>query len=259
MDISNRQFAEIEDLVNFSPTLISTGLCLALACGFIGKSAQFPLHVWLPDAMAGPTPVSALIHAATMVAAGIYLLFRIDFLFTDYALSLLAYSGAVMGLFAGFCALGQRDIKKVLAYSTLSQLGYMAAAFGLGMPGIALFHLMTHAFFKALMFLGSGSVIHACHHQQDIFKYGGLRKRMPITALTFLIGVLAISGVNFLSGYFSKDAILLGAYNSNMLIFIILYAGAILTSIYMFRLYFLTFEGGPRSRDAEKRRTKARF
>ena len=149
-----------------------------------------------------------------------------------------------MGLFAGFCALGQRDIKKILAYSTLSQLGYMAAAFGLGMPGIALFHLMTHAFFKALMFLGSGSVIHACHHEQDIFKYGGLRKKMPVTAFTFLTGVLAISGVNFLSGYFSKDAILLGAYNQNILVFIVLYAGALLTSIYMFRLYFLTFEGG---------------
>ena len=141
---------------------------------------------------------------------GFYLLLRIDFLFTPEALNLIALLGAVMGLYAGFCALVQRDIKKILAYSTLSQLGYMAAAFGLGMPGIALFHLMTHAFFKALMFLGSGSVIHACHHEQDIFNYGGLRKRMPITAITFLIGVLAISGVNFLSGYFSKDAILLG-------------------------------------------------
>ena len=135
---------EIRNLVDFDPSLVTTTLCLALACGFIGKSAQFPLHVWLPDAMAGPTPVSALIHAATMVAAGIYLLFRIDFMFTVDALSLLATLGATMGLFAGFCALGQRDIKKILAYSTLSQLGYMSAAFGLGMPGIALFHLMTH-------------------------------------------------------------------------------------------------------------------
>jgi NADH-quinone oxidoreductase subunit L len=202
--------------------------------------------------MAGPTPVSALIHAATMVAAGIYLLFRIEFMFTADALSLLATLGAVMGLFAGFCALGQRDIKKILAYSTLSQLGYMAAAFGLGMPGIALFHLMTHAFFKALMFLGSGSVIHACHHEQDIFNYGGLRKKMPFTGLTFLVGVLAISGVTFLSGYFSKDAILLGAYNSNMIVFVILYAGAILTSLYMFRLYFLTFEGEARSPSSKK-------
>ncbi len=245
---------ELKSLVQFDPSLVSTALCLALACGFIGKSAQFPLHVWLPDAMAGPTPVSALIHAATMVAAGIYLLFRIDFLFTAEALSLLAFLGASMGLFAGFCALGQRDVKKILAYSTLSQLGYMAAAFGLGMPGIALFHLMTHAFFKALMFLGSGSVIHACHHEQDIFKYGGLRKKMPITALTFLVGVLAISGVNFLSGYFSKDAILLGAYNQNLMVFILLYAGALLTSLYMFRLYFLTFEGEARSDASSKAR-----
>ena len=243
--------SELTDLADFSPNLATTGLCLALACGFVGKSAQFPLHVWLPDAMAGPTPVSALIHAATMVAAGVYLLLRIDFLFTEEALGLIAFLGAAMGLYAGFCALVQRDVKKILAYSTLSQLGYMAAAFGLGAPGVALFHLTTHAFFKALMFLGSGSVIHACHHEQDIFNYGGLRKRMPITALTFLIGVLAISGVNFLSGYFSKDAILLWAYNFNMPIFVILYAGAILTSIYMFRLYFITFEGKARSKYAE--------
>lgn len=238
---------ELSDILDFDQTLVTTIIGLALACGFIGKSAQFPLHVWLPDAMAGPTPVSALIHAATMVAAGIYLLLRIDFMFTSQVLTLLAVLGAAMGLYAGFCALVQRDIKKILAYSTLSQLGYMTAAFGLGMSGIALFHLMTHAFFKALMFLGSGSVIHACHHEQDIFNYGGLRKKMPITACTFLIGVLAISGVNFLSGYFSKDAILLGAYNLNLPVFIILYAGAILTAIYMFRLYFITFEGDPRS------------
>jgi len=243
---------ELSDLASFDPSLTSTALGLALACGFIGKSAQFPLHVWLPDAMAGPTPVSALIHAATMVAAGIFLLVRIDFLFTDQALSLFALLGSGMGLYAGFCALVQRDIKKILAYSTLSQLGYMTAAFGLGMPGIAMFHLMTHAFFKALMFLGSGSVIHACHHEQDIFNYGGLRKKMPITALTFLVGVLAISGVNFLSGYFSKDAILLGAYNSNMPVFVILYSGAILTALYMFRLYFITFEGEPRSKYAKQ-------
>ena len=239
---------ELQVTANLDPSLTSTLLCLLLACGFIGKSAQFPLHVWLPDAMAGPTPVSALIHAATMVAAGIFLLIRIDFLFTAEALKLVGLMGAVMGLYAGFCALTQRDIKKVLAYSTLSQLGYMAAAFGLGIPGIALFHLMTHAFFKALMFLGSGSVIHACHHEQDIFAYGGLRKKMPMTAYTFLIGVLAISGVHFLSGYFSKDAILLGAYNLDFVIFSILYLGAILTSLYMFRLYFLTFCGEARSK-----------
>lgn len=241
---------ELSVTANLDPSLTSTLLCLLLACGFIGKSAQFPLHVWLPDAMAGPTPVSALIHAATMVAAGIFLLIRIDFLFTPEALKLIGLTGALMGLYAGFCALTQRDIKKVLAYSTLSQLGYMAAAFGLGLPGIALFHLMTHAFFKALMFLGSGSVIHANHHEQDIFNYGGLRKKMPVTAYSFLIGVLAISGVHLLSGYFSKDAILLGAYNLDFAIFIILYLGAILTSIYMFRLYYLTFCGESRSKSS---------
>ena len=156
--------------------------------------------------------------------------------------------GSVMGLY-GFCALTQGDIKKILAYSTLSQLGYMAAAFRFRVHGIALFHLMTHAFFKALMFLGSGSVIHACHHEQNIFNYGGLRQKMPLTAYTFLAGV-AISGVHFFSGYFSKDAILLGAYNLNSVVFIILYLGAILTSVYMFRLYFLTFCGKPRSKSS---------
>ena len=241
---------ELSVTADLDSGMTSTLLCLLLACGFIGKSAQFPLHVWLPDAMAGPTPVSALIHAATMVAAGIFLLIRIDFLFTPEALQLIGLMGSVMGLYAGFCALTQSDIKKILAYSTLSQLGYMAAAFGLGMPGIALFHLMTHAFFKALMFLGSGSVIHACHHEQNIFNYGGLRQKMPLTAYTFLAGVLAISGVHFFSGYFSKDAILLGAYNLNSVIFIILYLGAILTSVYMFRLYFLTFCGKPRSKSS---------
>lgn len=250
---------ELSVTANLDPSLTSTILCLLLACGFIGKSAQFPLHVWLPDAMAGPTPVSALIHAATMVAAGIFLLIRIDFLFTAEAFKLIGLLGAVMGLYAGFCALTQRDIKKVLAYSTLSQLGYMAAAFGLGLPGIALFHLMTHAFFKALMFLGSGSVIHACHHEQDIFAYGGLRKKMPLTAYTFLIGVMAISGVHFLSGYFSKDAILLGAYNLDFVIFCILYAGAVLTALYMFRLYFLTFCGAARSKSSSEAKESSIF
>ncbi len=244
-------FVELSDRVSNDPGLASTGIALALACGFIGKSAQFPLQVWLPDAMAGPTPVSALIHAATMVAAGIFLLARIDFLFTPDALALLALLGAGMGLYAGFCALVQRDIKKILAYSTLSQLGYMTAAFGLNLDGVALFHLCTHAFFKALLFLGAGSVIHALHHEQDIFKMGGLRRRMPITAHTFLIGVLAISGVNFLSGYFSKDAILLGAYNLNTPVFFLLYLGAVLTSLYMFRLFLVAFCGQPRSSAAE--------
>ena len=182
-----------------------------------------------------------------MVAAGIFPLIRIDFFYCRSS-EVGWIDGGAMGLMQVSVSL--RDIKKVLAYSTLSQLGYMAAAFGLGLPGIALFHLMTHAFFKALMFLGSGSVIHACHHEQDIFAYGGLRKKMPVTAYTFLIGVLAISGVHFLSGYFSKDAILLGAYNLDLIIFLILYLGAILTSIYMFRLYFLTFYGEARSKSS---------
>ena len=246
--------SELADLADFSPSLATTGLCLALACGFIGKSAQFPLHVWLPDAMAGPTPVSALSMQPLWLLLEFICLLRIDFLFTEEALGLIAFLGAAMGLYAGFCALCKEMSKKYLPTPLFRNLGYMAAAFGLGAPGVALFHLTTHAFFKALMFLGSGSVIHACHHEQDIFKYGGLRKRMPITALTFLVGVLAISGVNFLSGYFSKDAILLWAYNFNIPVFIILYAGAILTSVYMFRLYFITFEGDSRSKCAEDAR-----
>ena len=232
-------------------TPVTTALCLALACGFIGKSAQFPLHVWLPDAMAGPTPVSALIHAATMVAAGIFLLVRIEFLFTDHGLSLVALLGAGMGLYAGFCALVQRDIKKILAYSTLSQLGYMAAAFGLGMSGLAMFHLMTHAFFKALMFLGLALSFMPVITSRT-FSITVACKKMPITAYTFLVGVLAISGVCFLSGYFSKDAILLSAYNFNAPVFVLLYAGAILTSLYMFRLYFIAFEGESRSKYAKQ-------
>mgnify|MGYP002820826769 FL=1 len=202
---------ELQTIATQHPDKVTTAIGLLLMCGFLGKSAQFPLHVWLPDAMAGPTPVSALIHAATMVAAGIYFLIRVQFLITADVLNTIAWLGAAMALYAGICALTQKDIKKILAYSTLSQLGFMSAAFGLGYPGIALFHLTTHAFFKALMFLGSGSVIYGCHHEQNIFKMGGLSKRMPITTLTFGIGVLAISGFPFLSGFFSKDAILIAA------------------------------------------------
>ena len=241
---------ELSDIIDFDQSLVTTAIGLALACGFIGKSAQFPLHVWLPDAMAGPTPVSALIHAATMVAAGIYLLLRIDFMFTSRSYSP-CFARCGNGIICGFCALVQRDIKKILAYSTLSQLGYMTAAFGLGMPGIALFHLMTHAFFKALMFLGSGSVIHACHHEQDIFNYGGLRKKMPITACTFLIGVLRFQELTFYLATLVKMLFFFGAYNLNLPVFIILYAGAILTALYMFRLYFITFEGDPRSENQQ--------
>jgi NADH-quinone oxidoreductase subunit L len=233
-----------------NPDLVKASIAALLMCGFIGKSAQFPLHVWLPDAMAGPTPVSALIHAATMVAAGVYFLIRIDFLFPQEVLTLITYLGASVAVYAGFCAYGQNDIKKILAYSTLSQLGYMAAAFGLGFPGVALFHLITHAFFKALLFLGAGSVIHGCHHEQDIFKMGGLLKKMPITAITFLIGTCALCGVYGLSGFFSKDAILIAGGLGNTPIFYLLTLGALMTAGYMGRLFWIAFLGEPKSDEA---------
>jgi NADH-quinone oxidoreductase subunit L len=252
--LGTANISELQAIATQHPDKVTNVIGLLLMCGFIGKSAQFPLHVWLPDAMAGPTPVSALIHAATMVAAGIYFLIRIQFLITPDVLTLIAWLGAAMALYAGICALTQRDIKKILAYSTLSQLGYMSAAFGLGYPGIAFFHLTTHAFFKALMFLGSGSVIYGCHHEQDIFKMGGLYRRMPITALTFGIGVLAISGVPFLSGFFSKDAILIAANLKSTPIFLVLMAAAFLTAFYMGRLYWITFLGKPNSEHADHAR-----
>ena len=250
--LGTANITELKGLAEANPDKVTNALGLLLMCGFLGKSAQFPLHVWLPDAMAGPTPVSALIHAATMVAAGIYFLVRVEFLITADVMTLIAWLGAAMALYAGVCALTQRDIKKILAYSTLSQLGYMAAAFGLGYAGIALFHLTTHAFFKALMFLGSASVIYGCHHEQDIFKMGGLSKKMPITTATFGIGVLAISGFPFLSGFFSKDAILIAAKLGNLPIFAILMVAAFLTSFYMGRLYWITFFGKSNSDHAEK-------
>jgi len=250
--------------------IASTAIPLLLFCGAVGKSAQMPLQVWLPDAMEGPTPVSALIHAATMVAAGIYMLCRINALMVPDALNVIMWVGTVTALYAALCAIVQSDIKKVLAYSTLSQLGYMVAAFGLGSlvvshdadgarhsvllaagVGAAMFHLTTHAFFKALMFLGSGSVIHGCHHEQDIFKMGGLAKKMPLTFVTFTIGVAAIIGFPFLSGFFSKDAILLLAYEKNTAVFAILAFVAVLTALYMVRLWKITFLGAPRSEHAE--------
>jgi NADH-quinone oxidoreductase subunit L len=237
-------------LVGANPDLISAGIAALLMCGFIGKSAQFPLHVWLPDAMAGPTPVSALIHAATMVAAGGYFLIRIVYLFPPEVLAIITWLGVFGAVYAGFCAYARRDIKQILAYSTLSQLGYIGAAFGLGYPGIALFHLITHAFFKALLFLGAGSVIHGCHHEQDIFKMGGLWKKMPITALTFFIGILALCGVYGLSGYFSKDAILIAAGFENMPVALLLTFGALLTAGYMGRLFWVVFLGQPNSEAA---------
>ena len=178
-------------------------------CGAVGKSAQFPLHVWLPDAMEGPTPVSALIHAATMVAAGVYMLCRVFFLLEPSgALPVIAWIGGFTALLAAVIAVQQNDIKRILAYSTLSQLGYMVMAVGLHGPTPAMFHLTTHAFFKALLFLGAGSVILALHHEQDIWKMGGLRKKMPVTFWTFLVGTLALAGVPPFSGFYSKDSIL---------------------------------------------------
>ena len=246
--------------------VFSTLIPLLLFCGAVGKSAQLPLQVWLPDAMEGPTPVSALIHAATMVAAGIYMLCRIEILMVPDALTVIMWTGTATALYAALCAVVQRDIKKVLAYSTLSQLGYMVAAFGLGSltikhemggavhelaiatgVGAAMFHLTTHAFFKALLFLGAGSVIIGCHHEQDIFKMGGLRMKMPVTFFTFTIGVLAIIGMPFLAGFFSKDAILYLAMEKNTAVFAILTFTAVLTSFYMVRLWKIVFLGEPRS------------
>ncbi len=217
--------------------------------GACGKSAQIPLYVWLPDAMAGPTPVSALIHAATMVTAGVYMVCRMSFLYAaaPEASALVAWTGAITALFAATIAITQTDIKKVLAYSTVSQLGYMFLAAGCGGYSAAIFHLGTHAFFKALLFLGSGAVILALHHEQDIEKMGGLRRRIPFTHAVFLIGVLAIAGIPGLSGFFSKDEILLAAYASQVPGHQWLYAIGLgtagITAFYMFRLYFKTFTG----------------
>jgi NADH-quinone oxidoreductase subunit L len=259
--------------LNELPSVIAGGAMMSIAiplllfCGAMGKSAQMPLHVWLPDAMEGPTPVSALIHAATMVAAGIYMLCRIEVLMVADALNVIMWVGTITAVYAALCAIVQSDIKKVLAYSTLSQLGYMVAAFGLGSlvveqdgnevviaagVGAAMFHLTTHAFFKALLFLGSGSVIHGCHHEQNIFKMGGLLKKMPLTAITMLIGVLAISGLPFLSGFYSKDSILHLAQEKNTLVFGLLVFTAVVTSFYMVRMWRITFMGETQSDEAAK-------
>lgn len=222
--------------------------------GAIGKSAQFPLHVWLPDAMEGPTPVSALIHAATMVAAGVYMVVRIFGLLTADAMLFIAVIGMLSAFIPATIALTQNDIKKVLAYSTISQLGYMIMALGIGAYKFAFFHLVTHAFFKACLFLGSGSVIYAMHHEQDITKMGGLRKKMPITYMTFLISTLAISGVPLTSGFLSKDGILAGAYafgnlTGHWLFAVVGFLVAGLTAFYMFRLVIITFHGEPRDKE----------
>src|SRR5690606_21261767 len=210
-----------------------------------GKSAQIPLFTWLPDAMAGPTPVSALIHAATMVTAGIYMIARSNILFTlsPVVMQLIAIVGLLTVLLAAATAVTQNDIKKVLAYSTVSQLGYMFLGLGVGAFTGAFFHVITHAFFKALLFLGAGSVIHAMSNEQDMRSMGGLRKKLPITFITMLIATIAISGIPPLSGFFSKDEILAHAFAQNRLLWIGGFIGALFTAFYMFRMLFLTFYG----------------
>jgi NADH-quinone oxidoreductase subunit L len=241
------------------PTYFSIA-AICLFCGAVGKSAQFPLHVWLPDAMEGPTPVSALIHAATMVAAGVYMLARIFFLIehSPTALEVIAWVGIITAVLAALMATQQDDIKRILAYSTLSQLGYMVAAIGLGSPNAAMFHLFTHAFFKALLFLGAGAVIYALHHEQNIWRMGGLWQRMPKTFWTFAIGTLALMGCPPFAGFFSKDAVLMAAaagggegHPGNPWIFGLALMVAVLTAFYMGRLVIVAFFGKARTPEAE--------
>ena len=227
---------------------------LLIFCGAVGKSAQFPLHVWLPDAMEGPTPISALIHAATMVAAGVYMLVRVAFIIqaSPTALLVIAWVGTITAVMAALIATQQNDIKRILAYSTLSQLGYMVMAVGLASNEAAIFHLFTHAFFKALLFLAAGSVIVMLHHEQNIWKMGGLSRNLPITFLTFVIGALALIGCPPFSGFFSKDAILALAYERNMPIFVVGLFTAFLTAFYVMRLLVIVFFGKSRSEIARK-------
>ena len=246
--------AELTTQIAANPPELWIIMGLGIFLGCVGKSAQFPLHTWLPDAMAGPTPVSALIHAATMVAAGVYLVARCYPMFAPDVLLTIAYTGAITLFLAATIATVQTDIKKVLAYSTVSQLGYMMLALGVGGWAAGLFHLLTHACFKALLFLGSGSVIIGMHHEQEMTKMGGLRAKMPITALTMLIGVLAIVGMPLLSGWYSKDAVLSAALGFSMandghwLLFVLPLCTVVLTGYYMTRLWFLTFAGEPRDK-----------
>ena len=226
-----------------------TVTALLIFCGAVGKSAQFPLHVWLPDAMEGPTPISALIHAATMVAAGVYMLVRVAFVIqtSHTALLIIAWIGIITAVMAALIATQQSDIKRILAYSTLSQLGYMVMAVGLASDEAAIFHLFTHAFFKALLFLAAGSVIVMLHHEQNIWKMGGLSRSLPITFFTFVAGALALIGCPPFSGFFSKDAILTLAYERNMPIFVVGLFTAFLTAFYVVRLLIIVFFGKPRS------------
>jgi NADH-quinone oxidoreductase subunit L len=250
-------FAKGQDLAN-AGTLLNTGwqvitvACICLFIGAMGKSAQFPLHVWLPDSMEGPTPISALIHAATMVTAGIFMVTRMSPLFelSDAALSFVMVIGAITALFMGFLGIIQNDIKRVVAYSTLSQLGYMTVALGASAYSVAVFHLMTHAFFKALLFLGAGSVIIGMHHDQDIRNMGGLRKYMPLTWITSLLGSLALIGTPFFAGFYSKDSIIEAVHASHLpgagFAYFAVAAGVFVTAFYSFRMYFLVFHGEER-------------
>ena len=230
-----------------------TAAALLIFCGAVGKSAQFPLHVWLPDAMEGPTPISALIHAATMVAAGVYMLVRVSFLVqaSAPALTVIAWIGTITALMAGLIATQQNDIKRILAYSTLSQLGYMVMAVGLASGEAAMFHLFTHAFFKALLFLGAGAIIIMLHHEQNIWKMGGLAGKLRVTFGTFLVGTLALIGCPPFSGFFSKDTILGLAHEKNAVIFHLALFTAFLTAFYMTRLVVVVFFGKARSEEAE--------
>ncbi|HNP47987.1 MAG TPA: NADH-quinone oxidoreductase subunit L [Bacteroidia bacterium] len=236
-------FSAAKTLPDNQPVI--TAITLLLFVGAMGKSAQIPLYTWLPDAMAGPTPVSALIHAATMVTAGIYMVVRSNILYSisPFTLEVVSIIGMATALFAATIAMVQTDIKKVLAYSTVSQLGYMFVALGVGAYSTALFHVTTHAFFKALLFLAAGSVIHAMSGEQDVRKMGGLRKKLPITFAVFAIGTMAISGVPPFAGFFSKDEILARAWTQSPVLFFFLAVTSVLTAIYMFRVFFLTFYG----------------
>ena len=249
-------FAKADELAKLSfpgtEWMLVTVICICLFIGAMGKSAQFPLHVWLPDSMEGPTPISALIHAATMVTAGIFMVARMSPLFelSDTALSFIMVIGAITALFMGFLGIIQNDIKRVVAYSTLSQLGYMTVALGASAYSVAVFHLMTHAFFKALLFLGAGSVIIGMHHNQDIRWMGGVRKYMPITWITSLLGSLALIGTPLFSGFYSKDSIIEAVHESHLwgagfANFAVL-AGVFVTAFYSFRMYFLVFHGKER-------------
>lgn len=238
-------YTEVFAAANQLSTFDVTAITMLLFVGAMGKSAQIPLYTWLPDAMAGPTPVSALIHAATMVTAGIYMIARSNVLYnmSEFTMHVVAIVGLATALFSATIAIKQNDIKKVLAYSTVSQLGYMFLGLGVGAYTGAVFHVMTHAFFKALLFLGAGSIIHALHHEQDIRNMGGLKKKLPITHLTFLLGCIAIAGIPPFSGFFSKDEILAAAYAHHPIYWVFGVVGAAMTAFYMFRLYATTFLG----------------